>query len=327
MTERTTRQRTAILQTIASHGRPLSPQEILASAREQVPALGIATVYRHLRLLLDASRIQAVTLPSDSPRYELARHDHHHHFQCRQCDRVFEVERCPGNLDRLAPDGFVVDGHELTLYGHCRDCGPKRRRRAPRPAGARASAILATATALTIAAALQAGTAAAAQPHAHGAARMDVAIEGSRLTLALESPLDDLVGFERAPRNDKERARIRTVARTLRDVQRHVVPDADAGCRAEATTLASDAIDPALLADESAPPSPAGPAAAAGAGDGHADLVVEYRFRCEAIERLGTIDVRLFDAFPGIKRIDVQVAGGKRQRSLRLTPKTRAIRL
>ena len=29
---------------------------------------------------------------------------------------------CPGHLKQLAPDGFVVDGHELTLYGQFRDC-------------------------------------------------------------------------------------------------------------------------------------------------------------------------------------------------------------
>jgi Protein of unknown function (DUF2796) len=35
----------------------------------------------------------------------------------------------------------------------------------------------------------------AAEPHVHGVARLDVAVEGPGLTLMLESPLDSLVGL------------------------------------------------------------------------------------------------------------------------------------
>lgn len=120
--QRSTRQRTAIRATIAAAGRPLSPQEVLDQARAEVPALGLATVYRNLRLLLEDGEIQGVNLPGDNVRYELAGHDHHHHFQCRQCQRVFDIHACPGDLQRLAPPGFLVEAHDLTLYGQCADC-------------------------------------------------------------------------------------------------------------------------------------------------------------------------------------------------------------
>jgi Fur family ferric uptake transcriptional regulator len=35
---------------------------------------------------------------------------------------VFDVHACPGDLSRLAPQGFTVDNHDLTLYGSCKDC-------------------------------------------------------------------------------------------------------------------------------------------------------------------------------------------------------------
>ena len=44
--------------------------------------------------------------------------------RCRECQRVFEVEACPGNLASLAPPGFTVEDHDLTLYGRCSDCAP-----------------------------------------------------------------------------------------------------------------------------------------------------------------------------------------------------------
>lgn len=125
--ERNTRQRTAIRQVIADAGRPLLPQEILQAAGVVVPGLSLATVYRNLRALVDEGELLAVTLPGEVPRYEIAGHEHHHHFQCERCERVFEVHACPGNLAGLAPEGFSVERHELTLYGRCADCGDKKR--------------------------------------------------------------------------------------------------------------------------------------------------------------------------------------------------------
>jgi Fur family transcriptional regulator, ferric uptake regulator len=129
--ERNTRQRTAIREAIAQAGRPLLPQEVLEAAQEGAPSLSIATVYRNLRTLVDEGELRLVVLPGENARYEPAGGGHHHHFQCLQCQRVFEVEACPGNLASLAPPGFTVEDHDLTLYGRCRECGPARASRSP----------------------------------------------------------------------------------------------------------------------------------------------------------------------------------------------------
>lgn len=128
--ERSTRQRSAIRAVIEAAGRPLSPAEICDAAQAEVPGLGIATVYRNLKQLLEAEEIASVVLPGESARFEPVHHGHHHHFQCNDCKRVFDVHECPGDLDRLAPKGFEVAHHELTLYGRCGECaGATRRRR------------------------------------------------------------------------------------------------------------------------------------------------------------------------------------------------------
>jgi Fur family ferric uptake transcriptional regulator len=41
---------------------------------------------------------------------------------------VFDVHECPGDLAGLAPPGFSVARHEITLYGRCSDCQPASRR-------------------------------------------------------------------------------------------------------------------------------------------------------------------------------------------------------
>lgn len=120
--ERSTRQRTAIRDALQAAQRPLLPQEVLDAAQAAVPSLGIATVYRQLKQLVDDGQIQTVALPGENLRYETVGGGHHHHFQCTACERVFDVHACPGNLARLAPAGFSVESHELTLYGRCSAC-------------------------------------------------------------------------------------------------------------------------------------------------------------------------------------------------------------
>lgn len=120
--QRSTKQRAAIKQAMTQADRPLTPQEVLELAQATLPGLGIATVYRTLKAMADDGLLHEVHLPERTPMYEVAHHGHHHHFECTVCQRVFDVHACPGNLASLAPPGFLVDSHEITLYGRCSDC-------------------------------------------------------------------------------------------------------------------------------------------------------------------------------------------------------------
>jgi Fur family ferric uptake transcriptional regulator len=122
--QRHTRQRDAILEVIRDSAGPLTVQEILARSQEQVAGLGIATVYRTLKLLQDAHLIRTVILPTGEARFEPAELGHHHHFHCRGCDSVYDMESCPIEIPQSEPyaGGFVVEDHEVTLYGMCPDC-------------------------------------------------------------------------------------------------------------------------------------------------------------------------------------------------------------
>ena len=137
--QRSTRQRAAIINAFSDAMRPLTPQEVLESAQQSVPELGIATVYRNLRAMVEEDVLELVNLPGQAALYEATGRAHHHHFQCNNCQRVFDVDQCPGDLARLAPNGFTVESHELTLYGRCSDCQPKRAA-GSRAAGSRTTA-------------------------------------------------------------------------------------------------------------------------------------------------------------------------------------------
>lgn len=127
--ERHTRQRQAVLDAIDHAGRALTPNEILSLAQAAVASLNLSTIYRHLSALQDDARIVKVMLPGQAARFEAACADdhheeahHHHHFHCSACDRVYALHGCPGSMQDLAPKGFVVQAHEVTLRGLCAGC-------------------------------------------------------------------------------------------------------------------------------------------------------------------------------------------------------------
>lgn len=123
--QRQTKQRQVIATMLKQAGRPLLPKELLDKAQESLPQLGIATVFRTLKKMVDEGEATIVSLPGDSPRYERSDLAHHHHFKCEECESVFEINGCPGHLEQLLPKGFQMAGHEITLFGRCADCSNK----------------------------------------------------------------------------------------------------------------------------------------------------------------------------------------------------------
>ena len=119
---RVTQQGNAIRQILQNAGRPLSPQEIFDMVQKEVSGLGIATVYRNLKSLQQEGAVVAVELPGQSPRWELAPESHHHHFLCNTCDKLYEINACPGDLQRLLPEGYILEEHDILLRGLCNDC-------------------------------------------------------------------------------------------------------------------------------------------------------------------------------------------------------------
>lgn len=119
--KRLTRQREVIRAVFVSAGRPLSPQEVTASAQKTLPLLGIATVYRALKELVDERWLVAISVAGKT-RYELSEIGHHHHFHCQACDKAYDIAGCVENLRKLVPKGFSIAGHELTVHGTCRTC-------------------------------------------------------------------------------------------------------------------------------------------------------------------------------------------------------------
>lgn len=143
--------------------------------------------------------------------------------------------------------------------------------------------------------------------HVHGEGRLDVAIDKGILTLDLELPLDAAVGFERAPKTEKERAALAEAQRVLDAVP--FVPASAAGC--------------ALQSKEAAVPFRDGKPQAA---DAHADIDARYVFRCANPAALHDVETTLFKSFKRLYRLEAQRAGPGGQGAARLSPNQPALR-
>lgn len=119
---RKTRQRDAIRSVFSRSERPLAPLEVLAEAQQEVAGLGIATVYRALNSLVEDGTIKPIDVPGQPTCYEASDLEHHHHFHCQSCGKVFDVAGCLAGIGQMCPDGFKVESHEIFFYGRCPAC-------------------------------------------------------------------------------------------------------------------------------------------------------------------------------------------------------------
>ncbi len=120
--ERNTQQKEAIREAFEQNNRPLSPDEVLALAGKRVKRLSIATVYRNINTLVEDAALVRVEVPGEASRYELAGKEHHHHFQCDGCGKVFELDGCSVEMPGQLPSGFHSTRHEVFFYGSCPAC-------------------------------------------------------------------------------------------------------------------------------------------------------------------------------------------------------------
>lgn len=171
--------------------------------------------------------------------------------------------------------------------------------------------------------------------HVHGRAALEIAIDGAAVQVNLKSPLDNLLGFEHAPRNEKERQAVKAMASKFNQADSLFIFTPAARCRLESTDLTS----PVLSADLLAPASDSGksadkssgknngvseisPSGSSVAADAHAELEATWQFQCAQPQALQGVDVRLFQMFPGLRRLDAAIAGPKRQSSTKLSPES-----
>ncbi|MHB0976327.1 MAG: Fur family transcriptional regulator [Candidatus Aquicultorales bacterium] len=123
---KTTKQRDLIVSTFLSLDSHIGAEELYQKVRKVDPKVGLATVYRTLRLLSEAGVAREHKFGDACSRYEpLGAKSHHDHLICVECGSVeeFENRRIEELQERIAEEkGFDVMSHRLEIYGVCGRC-------------------------------------------------------------------------------------------------------------------------------------------------------------------------------------------------------------
>jgi Fur family ferric uptake transcriptional regulator len=123
---RRTRQGEAVLNVVLGSENFRSAQDIHAELRAAGEPVGLTTVYRHLALLTDEGRLDALQTADGELVYRRCHSEaHHHHVVCRRCGRGSEVEL--PDLERWAETtakelGYTDVSHTVEIFGLCADC-------------------------------------------------------------------------------------------------------------------------------------------------------------------------------------------------------------
>lgn len=132
--------------------------------------------------------------------------------------------------------------------------------------------------------------------HVHGQAELNIAIESSSIQLMLESPLDNVLGFEHAPRSAAERQKVKDTRQQLAQGNRLFAIDPKAGCDTGKATV------------EMAVPDTDSKHHNHAHEHGDAELALDYR--CSAADKAEFVYTKaLFETFPRLQTLQVQIAG------------------
>ena len=122
-----TPRRRAVIELFLKEGRYLGPYEVREALKERSIKLGLPSVYRILEELKEAGVLVKIEHKSRQLYYSLCRKPSpdHHHFICRKCNKVEEVEFCNFHeISRFIQNKLHgrVEHHSLHIEGLCSQC-------------------------------------------------------------------------------------------------------------------------------------------------------------------------------------------------------------
>jgi hypothetical protein len=133
--------------------------------------------------------------------------------------------------------------------------------------------------------------------HVHGAVTFNVAVEGNVLSLEIDAPAINVLGFEKAPRNDVERQAVASVDAWLSAGRDIAGVPRTAGCRLQSVTYEAPKL-----------------------GSGHADYRPRYAFRCDNPAALEWVELWALRRLKDVENAEVNLISATMQRQETLAP-------
>lgn len=163
--------------------------------------------------------------------------------------------------------------------------------------------------------------------HVHGAAILNITLASPQLLIELETPAMNVLGFEHAPRTDAQLNMLTKAQATLSDAA-SVIKLNHGNCSLTSVDVKSPEFP---AADNGAEPHQHGGHENhdkhENKEEGHSEFYASYLFTCSDVQKLESIEVQVFNTFPGFKAINAQWVSDSGQGAQKLTPSASFIKL
>ncbi len=120
-----TAQRKIILETMEDIPYHMTLDELLQAVENNGTRVGQATMYRTMKLFVDANIVEEHRFDDGITRYEISEEgEHHDHLICLSCGQIieFEDELIERRQHEVAQKfGIRITTHKMELYGYCID--------------------------------------------------------------------------------------------------------------------------------------------------------------------------------------------------------------
>jgi len=132
-----TQTRLAVAEVFFAMGGHPGIETLIKQVKRRYPGIGDATVYRTMRLLVNAGLVVPREFGEGFSRYEaVAEAGHHNHLICTSCGHI--IEFTDPAVDAIHTSvterhGFQVRDHRLEIYGLCRECHENGGAKKPTP--------------------------------------------------------------------------------------------------------------------------------------------------------------------------------------------------
>ncbi|MDL2300171.1 transcriptional repressor [Clostridiaceae bacterium OttesenSCG-928-D20] len=126
--KRKSAKREAVYKILANTDKHPRAEDIFQQARQEIPDISRATVYRNLSEFVSEGRAQSVGNVQGHDRYD-GNAKPHPHFICEACNAVIDLDE--SEALSLAIDSYQnsqahrISSHSICFFGLCKDCEGK----------------------------------------------------------------------------------------------------------------------------------------------------------------------------------------------------------
>ncbi|MEO5761597.1 MAG: transcriptional repressor [Vicinamibacteria bacterium] len=117
-------QRDVVLEVVRSIFEHPTADWVYKTTRKRLPKVGLGTVYRNLKALVDEGLVREVRTDDEAVRYD-GNVGEHYHIRCIACGRVSDL---PVSVDRSIEaqahraTNYAIVGHATEVQGVCPSC-------------------------------------------------------------------------------------------------------------------------------------------------------------------------------------------------------------